>query len=63
MRWIRPQLPASPAALVASAAAFACTGCDMLGALFQVPTLLGIAFAVALVAAVGFLVSRGARRR
>ena len=40
-----------------------CTGCDMLGSLFDTPPLMGIATVVVVVAVVGFLVSRGARRR
>ncbi|HEY4582111.1 MAG TPA: hypothetical protein VIG88_04490 [Lysobacter sp.] len=51
------------AALVATLPVVACTGCNVLGAVFDERPLAGIAFVVLVVAAVGFLVSRGARRR
>ncbi|GGZ62285.1 hypothetical protein GCM10008101_15550 [Lysobacter xinjiangensis] len=48
---------------VATAPLGLCTGCNMLGAMFDEHPLGGIAFVVVAVAALGFLVSRGARRR
>ena len=61
MRRMRPRLPTAFA--IAAFAGATCTGCDMLGSLFDTPPLMGIATVVVVVAVVGFLVSRGARRR
>ena len=51
------------AMLLAAVAAVACSGCNVLGAVFDERPLAGIAFVLVALAAVGFLVSRGARRR
>ncbi|HEY4556415.1 MAG TPA: hypothetical protein VIG68_08285 [Lysobacter sp.] len=57
---IRDALRVLPAAVLP---AIACSGCAMLGAMFDEHPLGGIAFVVVAVAALGFLASRGARRR
>ena len=51
------------AMLIAAVPAAACSGCNVLGAVFDERPLAGIAFVLVALAAVGFLVSRGARRR
>lgn len=62
MRRIRSRHPMPRLVAAALVPVFACTGCTVLGALFDARPLAGIAFVVAVVAAVGFLVSRGARK-
>ena len=55
--------PPLRALAIAATGAVACTGCAMLGSLFEAPVLRGIVAVVVVVAAIGFLVSRSAPRR
>lgn len=60
MRWTRPR-PLSAGPLVAVGTTLACTGCDMLGALFDTRRLREIVLVVLVLVAIGFIASRAKR--
>ncbi|WP_162823778.1 hypothetical protein [Lysobacter sp. TY2-98] len=51
-----------PRAAIAASVPVMCTGCHMLGALFDVHTFRGIVAGIVLVAAIAFLFSKAERR-